>query len=266
MIERDELEQAGYKIVWIPLNKLSVIWVHAQRPYNEKEAQRIADNFDPELLDPIKVTAPNADGMHHVCDGQTRVASIGKAFGTDQMAPCFVSSECNPEHAAKLFLAANTRRRAPRLIDNFKVSVTAKFPVEVAIDKIVRHHGYRIDAIGPNVISAVGALKIAYGYSPQILNQTLRVLRATWDDDRNAVGGKLLRGFASLFNELGGKIDEHRLTDSIHRKKWTPGKLLAEAKTVCDMRGSSSAMIQVIGELLLANYNFGRKDKIKVAA
>lgn len=247
------LDQKDYHLEWIACKDLSVVWIQAQRKYREAEAKKIADHFDPELFDPIKVTLPNGDGKYHICDGQTRKGAVEILYGQNEKVPCLVAPEGDPVKAARMFLGTNTSRRSPSSIDNFKVSVTAQMPTEVAIDRIVRHHGYRVDSPGVSAISAVSALKMVYATcGKMILDQTLRSIKDTWGDDRNAVAGPLLRGFGAFLNEYSSQIEYAKFTEIIG-KKWTPGRLLQEAKTIRDLHGGST--VATIKQMLFAQYN-----------
>jgi hypothetical protein len=261
----DRVDPKNYHLEWIACKNLSVVWIQAQRKYNEKAAKNIADNFDPDLFDPIKVTLPNGNGHYHICDGQTRKGAIEMLYGQEEKVPCFVAREGDPVKAAKLFLGTNTGRRPPSAIDNFKVSVTAEMKNEVAINRIVRQHGYRVDTPGPDAISAVSALKYGYTCGVKVLDQTLRTVKKTWNGDANAVNGNLLRGFASFLNEFSSQVDEGRFCESVS-KKWTPGQMLQEAKSLRDMRGGSTQA--TIKLMLFENYNRrnpGKKIKPKTA-
>ncbi|MEY9235344.1 hypothetical protein ABIF78_007667 [Bradyrhizobium japonicum] len=243
-----------YQIQHIAVKHLSVVWVESQRPYKESEARLIADNFDPDLFDPLKVTKPNGNGIFHICDGQHRKGAVEMLWGSDQMVPCHVSPEGDPKRAAEIFLKTNTARRPPTSIDHFKVSVVAELKNEVAIDRIVRHNGFRVDGgQSKEAISAVSSLRNIFSVcGPQVLDQTLRVLHEIWRDDRNAVAGPILRGFGYFLNEFGPYAKHARLVDVV-RKKWTPGTLLRDAKAGKEVHGGSTQASMV--ELLVRTYN-----------
>jgi hypothetical protein len=240
--------------VYIAIKNLSVVWAQAQRPYKESRAREIADNFDPDLFDPLKVTKPNGAGIYHICDGQTRKGAIEMLWGSEQQVPCYVAEEGDPARAAEIFLKTNTGRRPPTTIDNFKVSVTALRKNEVAIDKIVKHHNYRVDGGGAqDTIPAVAALRhIFVSCSPQILDQTLGLLREIWPNDRNAVAGPMLRGFGVFLNEFGTKLGKTRFVE-VTKKKWTPGSLLRDAKAHREVHSGSTT--DSVVQLLTLNYN-----------
>jgi Family of unknown function (DUF6551) len=240
--------------MWISCENLSVVWAQAQRPYKESRAREIADNFDPDLFDPLKVTKPNGDGIYHICDGQTRKGAVEMLWGPKQKIPCYVSQEGDPARAAEIFLKTNTSRRSPSSIDNFKVSVTAQRKNEVAVDRIVRHHGYKVDASSAhNSISGVGALLFVYIVcGPSVLNHTLSTLREIWNDDRNAVVGPMLRGMGVFLNEFAAHLNHQRLVE-VTKKKWTPGNLLRDAKAHREVHGGTTN--DSIVELLTLHYN-----------
>lgn len=243
-----------YEVVWIACKNLSVIWSESQRPFKPSRAKEIADNFDPDLLDPLKVTKPNGAGIYHICDGQTRKAAIEMKWGSEEKVPCHVSTEGDPVRAAQIFLRTNTSRRPPTAVDNFKVSVTARQPNEVAVDRIVRHHHFRVDSHGvPNAISAVGALLHVFTVcSPKVLDKTLQALRDIWADDHNAVVGPILRGFGAFLNEFGDKIDYPKFIETT-KKTWTPGTLLRDMKVEREVRRMKSD--HAVVQLLVKHYN-----------
>src|SRR6516225_5950032 len=105
-----------YKTEWIPVKVLSVVWVNAQRPYDEKWAKQIADNFDPDKFDPIVVTQPNGQGIYHIVEGQHRrhalemfAAKTNNGIGENELAPCRVIDEVDPARAAEIWLGNNSR-------------------------------------------------------------------------------------------------------------------------------------------------------------
>lgn len=250
-------DQTGFRLEWIPCKSLSVVWVQAQRKYREDRAREIAGKFDPELFNPVRVTLPNGNGIYHICDGQHGKGAVEILWGPEEKVPCLIAPEGDPVRAADLFLRTNTSQRPPSKIDHFKVSVTAKRPVEVAIDRIVRQHGFRVDPTGKRVISAVAALKVVYNCGPKVLDQTLFFLNKIWTDDPNAVGGALLRGFGFFLNEFRSYLDNDRFVTTA--KKWTPGTLVRDAKARRETHGIQTT--EAIVQLLMEQYNHGLRGK-----
>jgi hypothetical protein len=238
-----------------------VVWVQSQRPFKPKRAKEIADNFDPDILEPIHVTLPNGNGIYHICDGQTRKAAIESLWGPEEKVPCLVSEEGDPAKAAEIFLRTNTGRRPPTAVDYFKVSVTANRQTEVQIEKIVKHHSYYVD-VGSNrgAISSVDALRFVYRCGPKVLSETLEILHKIWNDDHNAVQGSLLRGFGMFLNEFGSYINQDKFVKAV-KDKWTPGSLFRDAKGASEMHQKPVPICMV--DILLLQYNKVAKTNLQ---
>jgi hypothetical protein len=260
------------ELSYIPVKYLSVVWVQAQRPYQERWAKEIADNLDPDKFDPIVVTKPNGQGIYHIIEGQHRrhaleiyAARLSKTGdGSNEQAPCRVVNEADPARAAEIWLGINEGRKSVKPIHGFKVAVIANREPEVAINKIVSQCGYRISAEKQqNCLAAVSALKIVYNRSDRAtLAAILRLIRVVWDGVPNAVSSPMLRGFGIFVNEFGPHIDPKRLKAKLDRK-WTPYKLQAAAEV--RKQSSQERLDEAIAELLLREYNHGIKpaDKLK---
>lgn len=253
-----------FKVTWIPVRQLAVVWPEAQRPFQESWAKKIADAFDPEMFDPVKVTLPNGNGIYHICEGQHRARAIEMLWGPDERAPCLVAPETDPKRAAAIFLATNTHRSHVNKISKFKVAVTAGQPIEVDIDKIVHHNGYRVEGSHlQDTIGAVEALKFAYTKGgKQTLDRTLRVLRDTWSGDAAGVSSHLIKGYSAFICEFSEQLDFDRLRETVTKRLKTPGQLLMAAKSAKDAQGIPNMAAAVV-YILLTTYNRGARAPLK---
>jgi hypothetical protein len=262
----------GKPIQYIALRNLSVVWVQSQRPYNEKWAKQIADNFDPDLFDPLIVTMPNGEGMYHIVEGQHRRHALemfarqmngkGGDAGSEQ-APCRVVDDASPVRAAQIFLGVNKGRKPIRAVPEFRVAVVAEQEPEISIDRVVRKCGYRVqDDRAMNTISAVAALKSVYiRHDASTLRHVLDALRLCWQDDPQAVQGGLLRGFGIFLHEFGSHVEPARLQKLVG-EKFSPHQFMASAKA---RRESTQETIeQAIAANLLREYNKGLKEDLKL--
>jgi hypothetical protein len=255
------ISPSKFKIEWIHVRNLAVVWPESQRPYQEWWAKEIAEAFDPDLFDPVKVTLPNGNGIYHICEGQHRTRALEMWGGSNQMAPCIVAQESDPARAAEIFLGTNTNRNTVNKIAKFKVAVTADRAEEVAIDRIVKHNGYRVEGShAQDTIAGVQGLKFAYNKGPDTLDRTLRVLRNTWSGDAAAVASPLIKGYATFICEFSGDIDYARLRDCM-AKKFTPGKALIAARGLKDSQRIT--LTAAIVYLLLTTYNKGCRKPLK---
>src|SRR5215510_1035009 len=122
-----------------------------------------ADAFAWGMVGVEKVTLPKGYSIYHICEGQHRARAVEMLHGPDERVPCLVADAPDQKRAAEIFLATNTHRNHVNKIAKFKVAVVAGRQIEVAIDKIVKHNGYRVDGShAQDTIAAVEALKFAH--------------------------------------------------------------------------------------------------------
>lgn len=255
-----------YETVDIALKHLSVIWVKAQRPFNEKWAKQIADEFDPEKFEAVLVTKPNGIGMYHIIEGQHRKAAAEAYVNGDlnQKIPCRIIAEADPARAAELWLSINGGRKAITQVYGFLVAVEAKRELETTINNIVRKCGYRVNdnSKGENNISAVGALKTVYHKGPNILLWTLTACRHLWGGDSHGVTGEIIKGMGIFQNEFHLYVENDHLKKAITNKYKSPGNFV-EASRMAKEKSSESIAV-AMAELIRVNYNHGLRDNKKL--
>lgn len=252
----DGFTKSAHATQWIPVKNLSIVWSQAQREFNERHADKIAEGFDPDLFDDLVVTLPNGNGIYHVVDGQHRKAAIQKLYGEDEKVPCRIVSATDPARAAAIFDKINTSRRTPSGVEKFNVRVTAGYKDEVEINKVVTWLGYRISGeTADGTIRAVAALtNVHKSFGLDVLKETLTTIKGTWKDDCHAVDGPIIEGFAALIAEHRGHLDWKRLREQT-AKKFTPGRLLGHAKSEREISGGTLG--KSVRSVLIRQYNYG---------
>lgn len=251
-------QKSGYTTRWIPVKDISVVWAQSQRPLNEKEAQKIADNFDAEAFDALDVTLPNGKGVYHCMDGQTRRRSVEILWGENEKVPCRVHEIKDPARAADIFSKMNTGRTKPQILDRFRVGVTAGYETEVAVNKLITGLGYRVAADGlDGTLSAVGACMTVYRrYGPERLRDALLVIQGTWGKARDSVDGGLISGYA-VFLDRYESLDRQRLVSRVS-KHYTPTRLIGAAKSAREVwRGT---IADNVVRILVSTYNHGLRS------
>jgi ParB-like nuclease family protein len=257
----------------IPVNRLSVIWVQSQRSYDEKWAKHIADNFDPDLFDPLIVTKPNGEGIYHIVEGQHRrhalemfAAKMNKR-GEDpglELAPCRVIEDADPVRAAQIWIRVNKGRKGIRPVPEFRIAVQAEQEPEMSINRIVTRCGYKVsdDRSMDNAMSAVAALKSVYNrHDASTLKHTLDALRLCWKADPQGVQGNLIRGFGIFLHEFGSHVDAKRLQKLVG-EKFSPHQFLAAAKA--RRENTQETVEEAIAENLIREYNRGLREDLKL--
>lgn len=251
--------EGAHSTQWIAIKHLSVVWSSAQREFNERHADKIAQSFDPDLFDTLVVTLPNGNGIYHVVDGQHRWAAIRSLFGEDEKVPCRIVDAKDPARAAIIFDKINTGRRLPSGIEKFRVRVTAGYEAESQIHKVVTWLGCRIEASdGANSIRATAALMNIYNsFGLEVLKEALMTIRGTWKDDKGALEGPIIEGYGSLIGEHRGHLDWARLREKT-ASSYTPGRLLGAAKA--DKETLGGRISDGVRRILIRNYDQGLRS------
>lgn len=254
--------QNKQNLKWIRVGDMCVKWSLAQQPFDQKWAETIGTNLDPDMIGIIVVTLPDKNGVHHIIDGQHRVGGVRWAWGEDQKLLCQIIDCNDPKRAAQIYNAMQTAKKTPHPVSLFNIRVTAEETTEVAVNGIVTGLGYKIEAsMQEGCIRAVGALVNVYEkHGGEILRDTLLILRGTWGIEKNSVEASLLKGYARFLSAYGKGVDRQRLVDTV-QKKFTPGQLIGAGKQHKEMyRGSIGANIC---RVLVLTYDAGlRKNKL----
>lgn len=246
------------EVKWIPVKNLSVVWANAQRPLNERHAQNIADNFDPEMIGTLSVTKPNGQGIYHIIDGHHRKVAIEMRWGKEEMAPCQVFDAADPARAAELFDHINSARKTPQPVDLFRVRVTAGEEVQTEVNKVVLATGYSVGHRGLNHIHCVAALEAVYmSYGPLILEGVLRLTRKVWGDDQTATTANVLRGFGMFLSEFR-HLDFQKLSEAM-AAKYTPARFIGAARTSKEINGGNMPL--AVRDLMIRAYNEKVRNK-----
>lgn len=245
-----------YSITWIQVKDLNVIWRKAQRPFNPKWCQHIADEFDPDKFEPIIVTKPNGQGIYHIVEGQHRKGAMEILWGGSERVPCRIIAEADPARAAEIWLGINKGRKAIRPVQEFLVAVEANRDLEVAVNAIVKKAGYFVSdqTKTDNAISAVGALRKIYNlYGKETLYYTLQICRLLWGADPKGSSGAMMTGFAMFLNEWQKYIEAAHLRKVIVNQYKSPWGFLDAAKL--ESQKSSENLDYAMSELIRAKYN-----------
>ena len=256
-------DKIDFEIVHIPLRNLSVVWAKSQRPLDEKWANKIAEEFDPDKYDPICVTKPNGAGVYHIIEGQHRKAAVEKLWGPNEKVPCRIIAEADPARAAEIWLGINQGRKKIRPTVEFTVAVEAKRPVEVAINNIVRRAGYKVgdNTKGDNTIAAVGSLKSVYNqYGEDILRYTLNTCRLLWGADPHGVSAPMINGIGMFLNEFHSHVDASHLKKVISQYP-SPWKFVDAVKLVGER--SNDTLPVAMSELIRTKYNKSQRVESK---
>ncbi len=258
MTDRLTPNHKGFKIEWIPVKNLSIVWAASQRRLNNNQVQTIMDQFDPEMFGTIAVTKPNGQGVYHIIDGQHRKAAVERMWKGDEKVPCQVFDAEDPARAAQLFDHINSGRRRPQPIELFMVRVTAGYPLQVAVNKTVQACGFHVSSAGGKShavggVSCVQALESVYeSNGAEILTATLITIKETWGlEDTTAVSAYLIRGLGAFFAQFR-HVDRNKLIQALSAR-FTAAQLMAASRASKDIYGGNLTL--AVKEMILRTYN-----------
>lgn len=241
----------------VPVGKLKVRWIEAQRPFSPRKAKGIADKFNWELLGEVVVSGPFADdGLYHIIDGQHRSWSVDSVFGRLETVPCRVYPEMSQARAAWLFRELNSNRTKPLAIDMFRTAVTAGNEPESSIARIAKEAGYGIGNSSLNNIPGVRTLDIVYRADGDgaLLKRALLAIRETWG--RGAPGATdaiVIRAFAEFLRRHPEVV--RKRMHQVVAKKFTPSRFVGQARTASKI--NDLAAHEAGTEILVRTYDQG---------
>ena len=241
-----------------------MVWANAQRPLKLHRAQKIADNFDPDLFDDIVVCGPVMDGTFHCIDGNTRKKGAELFLGDpNQLVPCRVIAAATEQRAAEIFVEKNNGQRPLSAMDSFKGSVTAQYSDHVVVNSLFSGLGYVVSANARD--GAIGCvtccLKIYRQYDEKHLKDTLMLLIGCFGRSKESVKAEMINGASDFLTIYGKDVDRARLAEVI-RKKTTAHAMLISANSNKGVMNKSVRWI--IAMQLLEYYNKGLRSSMRL--
>lgn len=227
-----------------------------QRPTDMKKVDVMADSYDGDALGAVTVSK-RADGSLWIVDGAHRAAAALKRG--DKRILANVHTGLTVAEEAELFLKLNDTKKVSA-IDRFKASVISGDPTSVDINRLVESHGWIVSAGGKDGgIAAVTSLEFLYrgggevseASGPNLLNETLSVIRDAWGASSDGVAAMLLRGVGRMLGRYGTYIDGNKIRTKL--RKQSPAGLYADARTLAKV--SNISMADSVGKVIVNSYN-----------
>lgn len=229
------------------------------RGLDSNKAQRMYLNYDKNALGILTVSQRD-DGTRVIIDGQHRWEATRRVTSGKGKVPCHIFKDLTLEQEAELFLRLNTTTK-PRIIDKFRVRVTAGDKSAVAISELARSFGWEIHPTAADgTIQAVAAVERVYKLSeeleaePNLVHAVFAVTRG-WGHNRYAVNGPIFEGIGKVLAEYGSKVDLDRLQKRLAEFTGGPEVLLDQARQHASVYRMKVA--NAVAELVTAAYNKG---------
>lgn len=233
-----------------------------QRKLTPGRSRKIAREFDPIKLG-VFLVSRRSDGSLIVIDGQHRLAAINELAMSDLPVNCEVYEKLAIHEEASLFTGRNDSQK-PSPFDRFDKGLIARDPQCVRINSTLANHQFKVTAgKTTNGVCAVNALIALDNYGGDILDRTIRIVRAAWPMDADAVEGNILRAVGLVLSKYPDAVDDNRMKERLQKTIGTPAYLLSQVKRRSNV-GRSKA--QIMGEEIIAAYNQRLSAKNKLGA
>lgn len=168
-----------------------------QRRLDMQRVREIANNFDPNLVNPVKVSYRSHENRYYVFDGQHTLAALRMRHkGRDFLVDCRVWQSLTPEEEARLFARQNGISRG--------VTINAKLKaLYYAGDPVVKDFYEATNAIAPmdftsckrkGVRACAKAYSIFTSVGREEYTTILTILKEAWDGEEYSFNAELLGG------------------------------------------------------------------------
>jgi len=196
------------------LNAGVLKYAEYQRPVNELKIDKIIRNFNPNLVNPLKVSY--RDGQYWVYDGQHTLESHRKMKGDNNfMMACIVRHGLTYEEEARLFALQNGEATKVGASDKVKAMEEAKDEKTIAFLTATRESGFDIipgKRVSRNgYIGAVAKAEECYKkLGDYEYRHMLTLLKDTWGGEKWSVENTVLAGLCLLMRTYGTDLDDNR--------------------------------------------------------
>lgn len=238
----------------IPIKNL-VASQEYQRSLSISHIQRIVDNFDTYLINPIKVSRRN--GTNYVFDGQHTIEAIEKKSGSRETpAWCMIYDDLEYEGEADIFAKQQKWVKPLVSFDVFKANIEAENDDELKIKALVESYGMFISGTKqPGAICAVSTLlKIFQQHGYEVLDRVLTLCIGAWEGDPNSFSMSILNGIMHLVVAYGDK-----LRDDLFKEKVGAISIKEIVRTAKERRQGSVGYADV----MLTYYNKQMKNPLQ---
>ena len=218
---RDKAYKGAYRTrtVWLNSSQL-VSSPRIQRSLSTSRVNRIAQNFDPLVVNPIKVS--KRGGKYYVFDGQHTLAAIKQVNnGEDVDVECRIYEGIDYEKEAHLF--ATQFGFSERVSKIYRLRALAEAKDESVLDFLAttRNVGYKIDlACHKSCNGRIVAVCAAYDAYEELSNRRyarmLDIVLKTWGGVPWSVTKNMINGMTVFFG-MYEKIDTRRFISRMRR-------------------------------------------------
>lgn len=228
-----------------------------QRPIDTSRVERIAENFDPRVVNTLKVS--NRDGHFYVFDGAHTLMALKRVHGDDPfLVDCKVFFGLSYEDEAYLFALQTGESKDVAFGIRLRAMLASKSPEAENFRAHTENVGLALlDKPGGAMKSTIAALAKAYKlykeHGPEEYEQVLKLIVETWDGAAWSLTSYILGGVSVFFREYGAGFNRERFIKRLRGTSYE--ELRDEARR---QKRSSSDIAQALAIVKLYNRGGGR--------
>ena len=203
-----------------------------QRNVDYSRVRKIVDNFNPQLVNPVKVSS--RDGKYYVFDGQHTLKALIMRNGNKNLnVDCKVFSGLTLEEEAKLFSEQNGLARAVDIGAKMKAMYVAGDDNVVELKEGIEKLGIVFDFSKTGANYKIVCFRTVYDIyrrsSIEELQEVLKIILESWSGDTDSLRKEIIWGVFLFHNTYKGKYKRALLV-----------KKLSKTSTISIVRNASS--------------------------
>lgn len=203
-----------------------------QRAVDVNRVKRIVARFNPNLVNPIKVSL--RDGKYYVFDGQHTLAALKMKNGNENLLVECKVYRLTKEQEAELFAQQNGVSRAVETIAKLKALYAANDIEVVELVRLTKLAGFYIDFTkgkAANKITCVAkAFKIYKAVSAGEYVEILNMIKETWGGIPDSLNTEILGGMYQFFKRYKGDLKLNTFVKQL--RKVEPVVIIREGKAM----------------------------------
>ena len=218
--------------------------LYQRRNLKRSTIQQIKDGLDWERFGrPIVWLNPDTN-HYEIIDGQHRCVAIKEMYGEHATIPVIISAKAAYTDRAKLFVKQQTARSAVTPIELFLAEIQSADKTAMKINEIISKNGAKVVTSGGGApashVAAIGSVRRAYSYGPEILDRTLATCRKVWPEDKKRHSAVNILSIAKFLRTYPS-ADDARLVTALNRMSDKQGGGLAIKRAITLRRGFSGS-------------------------
>lgn len=229
-----------------------------QRPVDYKRVKTIADNFNPDLVNPIKVS--RRGGKYYVFDGQHTLAALKMRNGSQDLpVECKIYKGLSQADEAKLFSEQNGISRIVGSNDKMKALYIAGDVEIIELYNAVNAAGIKFDFTKNKsdfkIIACSTIYKIFKSTTASEFQELLSIIRESWCGEQDSFNREILGGMYLFCKTYKGRYDKNKAISQF--RKVSPQKIIREGKL-----SSTGSDFRFARQLVIAYNNKNRAKKL----